>query len=241
MARHGAKLTIAVAALAAFLTVAHTSAAPLTYSRFGDAAAVSGGEQLRSDGDPGWGGLDFNLPVAIDFADITTLSSTYAPESDDACAAGSPRFQLNVDTTGDGDADANVFVYVGDAPSGVSCPGGTTGDTGNLIGAGGEDPGRYDTSQLVSGTQVNTYSGTAAIFAANPSWQIVGIQEVVDSGWAFGDGEQTIVVNPTVEVKLPQATNKDDCKRTGWRDVFRADGSSFKNQGDCIQYLNTGK
>ncbi len=37
------------------------------------------------------------------------------------------------------------------------------------------------------------------------------------------------------------ATSKDDCKNGGWQTVTRADGSGFKNQGDCIQYVNTGK
>lgn len=37
------------------------------------------------------------------------------------------------------------------------------------------------------------------------------------------------------------ATNKDQCKSGGWTTFKRADGSSFKNQGDCIQYTNTGK
>jgi hypothetical protein len=33
----------------------------------------------------------------------------------------------------------------------------------------------------------------------------------------------------------------DDCKNGGWRNRSRADGTPFKNQGDCIQYVNTGK
>ena len=37
------------------------------------------------------------------------------------------------------------------------------------------------------------------------------------------------------------ASAKDQCKDGGWQSVFRADGSAFKNQGDCIQYVNTGK
>ena len=36
-------------------------------------------------------------------------------------------------------------------------------------------------------------------------------------------------------------TSKDQCKNDGWQSVSRANGSSFKNQGDCIQYVNTGK
>lgn len=35
--------------------------------------------------------------------------------------------------------------------------------------------------------------------------------------------------------------NKDACKKGGWQGLSRADGSGFKNQGDCIQYANTGK
>ncbi len=27
----------------------------------------------------------------------------------------------------------------------------------------------------------------------------------------------------------------------GWQLLSRPDGSSFKNQGDCIQFVNTGK
>jgi len=33
----------------------------------------------------------------------------------------------------------------------------------------------------------------------------------------------------------------DVCKNGGWRALTRADSSSFKNEGDCIQYYNTGK
>ena len=36
-------------------------------------------------------------------------------------------------------------------------------------------------------------------------------------------------------------TSRDQCKNGGWQTLRRADGSTFKNQGDCIQYVNTGK
>ena len=35
--------------------------------------------------------------------------------------------------------------------------------------------------------------------------------------------------------------NANQCKNNGWQTFTRADGSTFKNQGDCIQYVNTGK
>jgi len=45
----------------------------------------------------------------------------------------------------------------------------------------------------------------------------------------------------TFGVSCPVPTSKDQCKNDGWQTLFRADGSPFKNQGDCIQYVNTGK
>jgi hypothetical protein len=44
-----------------------------------------------------------------------------------------------------------------------------------------------------------------------------------------------------VTASYPVAGSKDDCKGNGWATLSRADGSAFKNQGDCIQYVNTGK
>ena len=37
------------------------------------------------------------------------------------------------------------------------------------------------------------------------------------------------------------ARSAEACKDGGWRTLTRADGSAFKNQGDCIQYANTGR
>ena len=31
------------------------------------------------------------------------------------------------------------------------------------------------------------------------------------------------------------------CKNDGWQQLMRADSTAFKNQGDCIQYVNSGK
>jgi hypothetical protein len=36
----------------------------------------------------------------------------------------------------------------------------------------------------------------------------------------------------------PVPTNKSQCKMAGWRTNF---AFAFKNQGDCIQFVNTGK
>jgi len=32
-------------------------------------------------------------------------------------------------------------------------------------------------------------------------------------------------------------TTKDDCKGGGWQNLRAADGSTFKNQGQCVSYV----
>jgi hypothetical protein len=39
----------------------------------------------------------------------------------------------------------------------------------------------------------------------------------------------------------PVPTDKNQCKNGGWQFLERADTTLFKNQGDCIQYVNTGR
>ena len=43
-----------------------------------------------------------------------------------------------------------------------------------------------------------------------------------------------------VSAALPSPTNKDQCMNGGWQARLRPDGTPFTNQGDCIQYVNTG-
>jgi hypothetical protein len=42
-------------------------------------------------------------------------------------------------------------------------------------------------------------------------------------------------------VGCPLALNQNQCKNDGWKTLRRANNTPFKNQGDCIQYVNTGK
>ena len=47
---------------------------------------------------------------------------------------------------------------------------------------------------------------------------------------------------PSIKINAANPpTTANQCKNGGWQSSTRADGSTFKNQGDCIQYVNTGK
>jgi hypothetical protein len=47
-------------------------------------------------------------------------------------------------------------------------------------------------------------------------------------------------INGTIYT-FDQPQTKEQCKKSGWQVVTRTDNSTFKNQGDCVQYFNTGK
>lgn len=89
-------------------------------------------------------------------------------------------------------------------------------------------------------TIVNTSSGNGGVrivagFGAGAWDGFVGNAD------AFMVGVSSDTTTYDFEPNLPQRPNKNACKKGGWAGYARADGSPFKNQGDCVQYVNTGK
>lgn len=219
-------------------------ASHVNYTLFGDATIVSGGNpgnaaQLRSDASPGFGGVDFDVPT-MTFAQLETLATDYKFEADDSCGGGSPRFQVNV-VSPSGTDTGNIFVYLGPPPAYTGCPPNVWLSSGDLL----EGVNPIDTSQLDGGTFYDPYATALAKYG---NYTVTGVQLVADGGWFFPDGEQTVLVdNTNVDGHITtyderrHATNKDDCKKGGWMDLVRDDGTTFKNQGDCVSYTNTGK
>jgi hypothetical protein len=90
----------------------------------------------------------------------------------------------------------------------------------------------YDPS---TGQISNTVVNGSIMVGSNSPKTVTSFTYANDSD--FGDGY-------TVFFGLVQPlgpTNKDQCKNEGWQSLVRNDGTPFKNQGDCIQYVNTGK
>ncbi|MAS37382.1 MAG: hypothetical protein CL610_25500 [Anaerolineaceae bacterium] len=90
----------------------------------------------------------------------------------------------------------------------------------------------------VEGTST-TSGNTIVIVAINII--IINIDIDDDGGVIIDDDDDdgSVVVPPPPPPS--SGFSKDACKGGGWRNLRRADGSGFKNQGDCIQYANTGK
>jgi hypothetical protein len=77
---------------------------------------------------------------------------------------------------------------------------------------------------IVGGFGVNQGSGNPALTSAVDALRL-----------AYGSHDLTYDFEP-----FRVATDRDACKNGGWMTLKRADGSSFKNQGDCVSYVNTG-
>ena len=137
--------------------------------------------------------------------------------------AGSPRISLPIDTNGDGTTEFYAFIGA------FHCNNG----------AGLVDP-LHDTTCTIfyTGGPVAGDANWAAFVAANPTWRVSSSVPFIvadDAGlWTVGNVHLGTAAAVTTG-------KKDECKKDGWADMTRADGSSFKNQGDCIQYVNTGK
>jgi hypothetical protein len=232
--------TILGAALVLALLCTAVALAAAGYSLFGDAQLVSPGNssptaaQIRYDpSGPGFGGVDFTIPSGLTVAGLNNLRTDYKFVAG-SCRDGSPRFQINVTTPSN--ETKNIFVYIGPPPSYMGCPPNVWTNTGNLL----TPAGLVDATQI-GGTFYDPYSSVQTLYGSYP---VTGIQIVADG---FSGILQTTHVdnvqinNTTITFEKPVPTNKDQCKDGGWMSMGRADGSGFKNQGDCIQYVNTGK
>lgn len=95
----------------------------------------------------------------------------------------------------------------------------------------------------------DTFVSWNTIVAANPDAVIVG-------GFGVNQGSGNPALVSAVDVlqigyngnsitydfePFRVASGKDACKNGGWRTLKRADGSPFKNQGDCVSYTNNGR
>jgi hypothetical protein len=179
--------SIAMAGGIVLAAVLAPAALAATATPFGGATTSGGILTLVSNtGDAGAGndfsGASFSDTGVTTFASLTTLSTEF-DVTDDDCIAGSPRFQVRVQTPS---GERNVFVYLGPTPSFTGCSQNVWIASGNLIGS---TDARFDTSQVQAGTQVSTYAQALALVG---TYQVTGIALVVDSGWAFADKEQTV-------------------------------------------------
>jgi hypothetical protein len=225
-------ITIALMAVACAIAAVGTG-----YTLFGGASYVMPGNaslravQLTSnlsntDTADDYSGVDFAVAAGMKLSDINNLATDYN-FTVNSCGGGSPRFSINVTTPS---GPKNIFVYVGPLPNFTTCPTGWT-SSGNLV----TPTSSVDTSQLVGGTFYDTFANAQTAYGTYP---VTGIQLVVDAGWAFPSGIQTVSVdNVTINDSIYNfEPDKASCKNGGWLSFTSAPGP-FKNQGACVSYF----
>ncbi|GMQ86535.1 MAG: hypothetical protein BMS9Abin07_2115 [Acidimicrobiia bacterium] len=84
------------------------------------------------------------------------------------------------------------------------------------------------------GTSMVEYTVLVAAFA------IAVLGGLTFLGGAVGGSFADVVINAPL-AEADYGINPHECKKGGWEGLSRDDGSGFKNQGDCMQYANTGK
>lgn len=154
-------------------------------------------------------------------SEVTQLSFNYTGT---APGAGAPRISLPTDVNSDGVTDyLSIAAFYCNNGLGLVDP---IHDTTCTIWSNlnGTTPLASSWAALVTAyPTLRVASSVPFVIADEPGiWTVSNVQ--------LGQGDATNV-----------AKAKDKCKKGGWADLSRADGSSFKNQGDCIQYVNTGK
>ena len=156
---------------------------------------------------------------------VTGLSFTYTCASATNCVTGgSPRMSIPIDTNTDSTGSTEGYAFI--------------------------DANNCGMTALLTGTVTQAcpvffgatlYTNWAAFVAAHSDYRIGN-----DDAIPFVIADQPFI-GVISNVQLGQgadagvATGKDECKKGGWADLTRANGTHFKNQGDCIQYVNTGK
>jgi uncharacterized protein (UPF0548 family) len=146
-------------------------------------------------------------------------------------------------TTQFGTASAEYLTALSAADGGLFVYGYTSGALPGQVSAGNYDPflRRYDanggetwTHQFGTGSMEEGRGlavSASAVYAGGATYGTL-------PGEVSSGGSDAFLVK-IVEFMTP--ASRDDCKDGGWERLRRADGAPFRNQGDCVSYVNIGR
>jgi hypothetical protein len=155
-------------------------------------------------------------------ATVTGLSFTYTCPSAATCVTGgSPRISIPIDTSGDDNWDSFAFIDANNCNQ-VGAMAGTVNQSCPVFFDGTLYANWAAFAEDNAGARIATDT-VPFVIADQPFFGII-------SNVQLGQGADAGV-----------ATGRDECKNGGWANLSRSDNTPFKNQGDCIQYVNNGK
>jgi len=212
-----------------------------------------------SDGSGGNGSLHLTTD-ATNAAKAQYMHAANVPLSD-VTELGYSTYQQSANFPG-GDASYQLPVCLGGVDSSGHCVGFTTFvyepyENGAVVNGQWQqwdvDAGLFWSSRTVALGTCNTTAGAGGA----PFYTLSAINAMCPDAVAVGFGVNVGTFNPSYSVYVDFVnfngttynfevyqvpTSADQCKNGGWMTLKRTGGTAgFKNQGDCIQYVNTGK
>ena len=189
-------------------------------------------------------GTLFNFEhVGTRLADISAISyATYRVQTSSGPSYILPSINIAVDKNGppwvSGDFTTLVFEPVYNPDQGSVTAG--AWQTWHGI------PGIWWSTRDMNGVTARATYSWSYIVGQNPDATILGgfgVNQGSGSGGLLAATDAlTLGVSGTTWIynfePFRSPTTKDDCKNGGWENVKAADGSSFKNQGQCIKYVH---
>ena len=202
------------------------------------APAGSGALQLTTDA-TNTAKAQYMHATSTPLADVTELS--YSTKQNSGPAVADPSYQLAVELNGTSGYTTLVYepywngaVVPGtwqswDVDSGFFWSSSTVTCSNGGVTSGAGGPPLYTLDEIATMCPDAVVVGFGVnVGTNNPGYDVE--TDVVDFNGTTYDFEPNVT-----------ASSADQCKNGGWSSVTRADGSTFTNQGDCIQYVNSGK
>lgn len=99
--------------------------------------------------------------------------------------------------------------------------------------------------ELLADSTINYYVNGALVYSDLATGSSVAFSSVIMQAYNFDDPSIAGAILAPYTAHWSNAfavpSNANQCKNGGWANLYRANGTSFRNQGDCIQYVNTGR
>jgi hypothetical protein len=121
----------------------------------------------------------------------------------------------------------------------------TTGNGAGTDGTIATSPALATTNNIAQNSENITFGdypgGPQTLGNATYNYELYAVEKGAGPNGArlASVGITVIVGNGGATCNTPATAGQ--CKNGGWMTTVRSNGSTFKNQGDCMQYVNTGK
>lgn len=184
--------------------------------------------------------------VGTPLSSITAIAySTYRTAADNPAQVAAINLQVDVNGSEAGGFTTLVFEPVYNTNQGAL----VNGQWQSWDAYAGGTAIWWSSNNIPGAPNRDTFVPLSTIIALNPNAVIIGgvginqgsgnpaLTTAVDA-FKLGYGGNSITYDFE---QFRFANSAESCKQGGWKTLKRVDGSSFKNQGDCVAYVNTGK